>query len=443
MRRAGAPDAARRLSRIDEHARRADFATLERLADPDLAADELSAALSGRIRLAQTVRNAAALLPLLVTWLSLAFASKYYNQELQAHPALGTRPFLLLWEQGFGRGFFSFATVAGTDFALLVLVLGLTGWVHYEEGRTARREGHVLDSLYSAMSTLEAAMRQGLTKAPASAEEWAEAASRIIGGAMEETRLLAATSQQAITLASDKLTGIQDQGKEFIGQFSTEVQATLAAVRRDNEQFINRTATEARETLQRLVELQMAPLVKQLTDMLAELAKHQETYRAGVSDLSLGVSGIRDAARELASSAKAYDRIADALARNLGSIEASQREFTTTVASSAASMTTSATAIGGFEGSLGTMRDGVDKVAATIGTASAEFQASMRDMRDGVEKVATTVSKDIEAVQRKLASTSTALNDSSSALSTAARDLRAASWGGPGRRPWFRRSGGR
>ena len=79
----------------------------------------------------------------------------------------------------------------------------------------------------------------------------------------------------------------------------------------------------------------MEPLIRQLTGMLAEFGGHQETYRSGVADLTVGVTGIRDAARELAGSAQAYDRTADTLAKSLTGIEAAQNDYAKQVASSA------------------------------------------------------------------------------------------------------------
>lgn len=82
-----------------------------------------------------------------------------------------------------------------------------------------------------------------------------------------------------IEAATTRLTGIQDQGRDFIGQFAAEVAQTLAAVRADNEQFINRTTAETRETLQRLVKSQMEPVVDQLNSAIAEFRRHGLRYK--------------------------------------------------------------------------------------------------------------------------------------------------------------------
>jgi hypothetical protein len=405
LRSAGADAAADRISGIDQYVGTADYPILEKLADPELAADELAGLRQRPVRRAHAWRNAVALLPLLVTWIALGFASIYYRAELRAHPGYGTRPFLLLWQEGFGAGFPTFAEVAFFDFAILAIVLVLTWWVHQTESRAAKSRTDVIDGLYTAMDALEAAVNRSTPRAPASADEWAQAAKGIITDAMEQTKLLATTSQQAIEQASVALAGIQNAGRDFIDKFSTDIRETLAAVRRDNEQFINRTATEARETLQRLVEQQMDPLLKQLSAMLAEFGKHQETYRAGVADLVQGVTSIKGSAQDLADSAQAYNRTADSITKSLDAIKTSQENFTLQVTSSVTSMETAATAMTGVKDVL------------------------QKDLRDGVRQMAVNVkdaSRDLAAVERNLTETSSALSDSAVALAQVTRDLRAA-----------------
>jgi len=419
----GAPHAAGRIAGIDKYVNVLDFPGLEKLADPELAADELASARQRPVRRAHTWRNAFALLPLLITWIALGLASLAYRAELAKHPGDATKPFLLLWQQGFGGRFPTFAEVAFIDFGLLLIVLLMTGWVHWTEGQAAKSRTGAMESLYTAMDALEVAVEHGTPRAPASADDWAKAAQKIITEAMEETRLLATTGHAAIEQASVALAGIQQQGREFIERYSADIRETLAAVREDNEQFIIRTARETRETLQRLVEQQMDPLLNQLSKMLTEFGRHQETYRAGVADLAQGVNSIRGSAQDLAESAQAYNRTAEAINRDLGKIAASQEEFALRVTTSAEGMKTTATAISEVKDVL------------------------QRDLRDGVRQMAANVtdaSRDLAAVQRNLTETTSALSDSASAMTKVTSELRAAAtWlrsSRPASRPsWIRR----
>ena len=414
---AGAPDAARRVREIDNYVDKLDYSGLETLVDPELADEELAASRRRTVRRAHARRNIAALMPLLVTWIALGFASLAYEIELARHAADASKPFLLLWQQGFGHRWFpTFAEIAFIDFAILGIVLWLTALVHRAEGKEDTSRADVIHSLWTALNTLKVAVAESKPRPPATAEEWADSARRIIADAMEQTKLLAASGQQAINEASSKLSSIQDQGRDFIAQFSGEIQKTLVAVREQNEQFIIRTARESRETLQRLVEQQMEPLLNQLSTMLTEFGRHQETYRSGVADLSQGVNSIKRSAQELANSSQAYNSIADSITEHLKSIATSQKEFASQVTTSASSMHTAATAMSEVKDVLRTDLRGI------------------REMQRNV----TNASMHLEAVERNLAGTSTALDRSARALDQVTADLQAAIHA-PGASSWIRR----
>ena len=404
LRKSGAPSAASRIAEIGSHVGTIDFPVLEKLADPEGAADEIAASRQRPVRTAHTLRNICALLPLLVTWIALGLASRAYSSDLAAHPANSTEPFLLLWQQGFGSGFPTFLDVALMDFTLLLVVIALTGWVHHVESKAAQSQARIIDNLYSALNTLAAATEQSVVRPPASAEEWADAAKRIIAGAMEQTRLLAETSQQAIDEASTRLSGIQGQGREFIERYSSEIRQTMVSVREQNEQFIRHTASESRETLRRLVEQQMEPLLKQLSTMLAEFGGHQETYRTGIADLAQGVTSIQAASRELADSAHSYRESADMMNENLAKITSSQHDFSARISGSVASMQAAAAAMGETKDVLQGMDEGVRQMSADVVAAS----------------------RAMDTMHRNLASTTSALGGSAAALNQATRELHAA-----------------
>jgi methyl-accepting chemotaxis protein len=416
LRSAGAPTYADRLASIDKRVGLDEYRILRKLADPELAEDELDTARQRHVRRAHAARNVLALMPLLITWIALGVATWEYKNYLHSHRDQSNQPFLLLWERGFGHGpWMSFAYVAFYDVAFLLAVLAATIWVHHAEVREARPIDRALAALHAALDTLEAAMERNIVRAPASAEEWAGAAQQIIGGAMEQTRLLAETGQKSIEQASAGLAGIQRDGRDFIGEFSGQVRQVLQAMQEENAQLFSKMATETSETLQRLAEQQMAPLLQQLSGLLDELRKHQEAYRAATANLAGGVVGVREATRELTDSVQSSAKVTDSMSKSIAAIESTQRDFTDRVTTSADSMVQAATAMGEFRGAMREMRDGVAEMAAGITGASAT----------------------LDVVQRKLADTSTALSDSTAALNKATRDLRGTTRGGAGRRRRF------
>jgi hypothetical protein len=405
LREGGAPKAAKRLSDIDNYIDKLDYSGLERIVDPEQAEDELRASRQRGVRRAHIWRNTVALLPLLLTWVALSGASWQYSDDLAQHPGDSTQSFLLLWERGFDhRGWWvpTFARVAFIDFIILGIVLCLTVFVYRVENADDKSRTEVIHNLWTALNSLKVTIDESRPRTPATAEEWADAARRIISDAMEQTKLLTESGRQAIEEASSRLVGLQDQGRDFIRQFSTETQRTMAAVREQNEQFIGRVARESQETLQRLVEQQMEPLMQQLTAMLAEFGRHQETYRIGVADLSQGVNSIKASAQDLAESAQGYKGVANSISTHLESIAESQTKFATQVTTSVSSMQAAATAMSGVKDALQTgLRDSVREMAHNVSGASRE----------------------LTTIEQKLASTSIALDRSAGTLDRAATDL--------------------
>lgn len=82
--------------------------------------------------LIEVARNVLVFAPIAVTWYGLSTASLAYARLLEARPELSTRPFLLLWEQGFERtpGVLNFSTVAAIDAGLIGLLILLSLAIH-------------------------------------------------------------------------------------------------------------------------------------------------------------------------------------------------------------------------------------------------------------------------------------------------------------------------
>lgn len=429
LRQAGAPHAAERLIAMDGSVGDLPFEDLTRLAGPERAADELGTAQQKTVRRLHAARNALALIPLLITWLALGWAGVLYRGELAAHPALGTKPFLLLWENRFGgQTIPTFSETALADLILLTMVLGITVWVHSAETTAARRQDALITSMEEAMSALAVAISRGTVRTPASAEEWASAAQRIISDAMRQAEQLANTSRDALEKASAALAQIHAEGKEFIADLARESLATLVGVREENKQLIAQTAADGRDVLQQaatanrqLIEQQMNPLIGQLGTTLAEFARHHETYRTGVSELSGGVTKLGAAADVLAGSASAYTATAKSIDDHLRVIRTSQDDFTARVNESVTSMVTASTAMRGVSEVLREdLSDDLKKIAKNVQDASAQLVKA----------------------DRSLAATGSGLNGSASALEDASRELGAISTAlghGSGKRSWWQR----
>ncbi len=80
----------------------------------------------------EVARNVLVFAPIAVTWFGLSLAAAAYAQLLVEQPDLVTRPFLLLWQEGFTRpGFFlNFSTLAIIDASLIGILIVLSFMIH-------------------------------------------------------------------------------------------------------------------------------------------------------------------------------------------------------------------------------------------------------------------------------------------------------------------------
>jgi methyl-accepting chemotaxis protein len=400
LRDAGATAAAERLETMDGQVGRVPYQELEQLADPDRALDESSATIrrTGRratrlvwsVRNAHLARNIVALLPLILTWITLALAASDYRNEVQAHPALATQSFLLLWQQGFGGRLLSFTWVAGLDAALLALVVLLTVWVHKAEVITERRQRAIARELYAAMDSLQSVGVHGAIGTSTSAEDWAAATRRVITEAMEQTRLLTQTSEEAIRTASERLAAVQGETVRFIEKFSVAIDQALTSFHDESREFIKNFATASQEQLGSLVVDLMRPLQAEMSTVLEEFRSSQAEYRGGIRELSGSVSSMSESARELVTSAGAYNKIADSITRNLDGMASSQQQFTTQVADSAQAMSSAATAMG----QVASLHEGIHQsVRVNLDATTQAMKGTAQAMSTSAQSLANAISE--------------------------------------------------
>jgi len=79
----------------------------------------------------EVARNVLVFAPIAVTWFGLSTAAPAYAQLIVDRPDLITRPFLLLWQEGFYRsGILNFGTLAIIDASLIGLLIVLSLAIH-------------------------------------------------------------------------------------------------------------------------------------------------------------------------------------------------------------------------------------------------------------------------------------------------------------------------
>ncbi|MEE6258115.1 hypothetical protein [Plantactinospora sonchi] len=485
----GAVSDAERLLALDRAAARRDYASLERMVAIEHPLDQLTELQHARVRTLTGWRNAAALVPLLMTWCFLGWASWRYHRQLQADPELATQPFLMLWEQRFGGSFIpTFAETAIFAFLMLSVVLALTVWAHARESESNRLLARFRNRIDDAMAALALATETSAIRPPMTAEEWAAAAQRVLGetqrlieAAVRDTRTIAETNLQLVTEGRETATalyaqgreelttlyaqgreelttlysqgreeltglhakgretmeGLREQGREFVGGLAEETRATMIAVRAENAQLIAGTAEQAREVLQQagtanrqLIEQQMSPLFEGFRESLREYRADQETYRTSAAALASGVTDLTASAQLLAESSGTYASTAVSIDEHLRRIDGSQSAFVARLAENVQSMNTAATAMREATETLsGRLRGDLEALAQNVVQASTKLAEADRDL--------VTTGGALELTTRALHATATNLARASADLANVSAGLAAAG----GRRWWGRMVG--
>lgn len=100
--------------------------------DPRAAAEAITAHRSPIWAILEVARNVLVFAPIALTWFGLSTATDAYARLLAERPEFSDRPFLLLWEQGFGGvgNSIIFSTLAGIDAALIGLLIVLSLAIH-------------------------------------------------------------------------------------------------------------------------------------------------------------------------------------------------------------------------------------------------------------------------------------------------------------------------
>jgi hypothetical protein len=100
--------------------------------DPHAVAELLVFKRSTLWGLIEVARNVLVFSPIAVTWYGLSVATDAYQKLISERPDLVTRPFLLLWQEGFEAvGVLKFSTLAIIDASLIGILIVLSLLIHF------------------------------------------------------------------------------------------------------------------------------------------------------------------------------------------------------------------------------------------------------------------------------------------------------------------------
>src|SRR5688500_4081397 len=120
-----------RLAAAVREGRTTEAAAYTGAVDPRALAELLAGKHSRLWAVLEVIRNVLVFAPIAVTWFGLSIAATAYAELLTARPDLVSRPFLLLWQEGFdGRLFLNFSTLAIIDASLIGVLIVLSLALH-------------------------------------------------------------------------------------------------------------------------------------------------------------------------------------------------------------------------------------------------------------------------------------------------------------------------
>ena len=120
-----------RLAEAVREGRPTEAAAYTGAVDPRGLAELLASKHSRLWAILEVIRNVLVFAPIAVTWFGLSIAATAYAELLTARPDLVSRPFLLLWQEGFdGRLALNFSTLAITDASLIGVLIVLSLALH-------------------------------------------------------------------------------------------------------------------------------------------------------------------------------------------------------------------------------------------------------------------------------------------------------------------------
>ncbi|UCM87840.1 hypothetical protein [Streptomyces marincola] len=289
--------------------------------------DAVAAVRRRRVRddLLEAVLGVLVFVPLLVTWFGLREAGRAYEELSREDPEQATRPFLQLWQTGFGGRVSTlgqFDNVALTAVVLISLLVLLALWHaraksrgerEWEEQQAARER--LLGRLTSVLTRTQLALAGRRLSAPGQfTGELAKAAGRL-GNLVRKATDGQRTLATATTAAHDATTELRVAAQRIadaaapLGAATVRLEAAVQAGQAETARVSAASAAEVRDVGERITRMgqQIESALAELTTVQRELTastqaatraseEAAEAVRHSASRTDDAVSGMRDAA---------------------------------------------------------------------------------------------------------------------------------------------------
>ncbi len=374
------------------------------------------------------IRNVMVLLPILLTWFALFEASRNYRAYIEANPDQINKPFLLLWEQGFGgtASFLSprFSSVALLDAFIILIIILLT---FYSHGRRDEREEEIQKTANLFQTELDNILAEAtVALAPDRAGRPAMLARSVERLA---SRFDNASQELLVRLKSehDRLASIANRREKEIADFGL-----FASSMRSGAEESHRLLLDLRQ-----VSTGLQQTLEDLTSEIASSGDQQRSLQNSVASLErlMATDAQREAAmtRHLADAASALSEAAD---RSIASAETASQagrvatEAVQSIAEIAQALAGSQTSL---DQALADQTDANAKLADALRSGSGGVSASSRlladvsislgELREEFNRIGQLAQEQTITLSRLLSEQ----NTMASSLSDVAQDLSAAS----------------
>ncbi|GAA2786109.1 hypothetical protein [Saccharopolyspora taberi] len=391
---AGVHTAVKRLHDVDRTVRDLPFPVIERLVAPERVLSEFAEVRAKPVNRLHTLRNQFALLPLLITWLSLALA--VFDRDHLGEWLVATLPWVAL-----------------VDAVLIGSIVVLTSLMHRKEAECAADNDRIARQLDVAMTSLAMAVERNTVTSPATPEQWAESVQKVIRDAIEHTGELAEANREVVENARAAVESARAKGEEMIVALAEQSRAAHQSFRESVDDLVKGIIKEATNVLSEavaadrsLIDKQMAPLVDRFRESVDEFTTHFGSYQTSTSTLVGVVSELGAAASTLVDTAKSSNGTAESIDVQLRALAGTQQEFVTQVTGNAASMANAAEAMQAVSALLQErLESNLDQIATSLHSSS-ERMAEVDGRLVGTTEALSTASRELEGAASALRRTS-------------------------------------
>ncbi len=315
-----APESSDRLKMAATNALKMSPEAVYAWVDPDRLKHEAETTLARPAEKMSSLRNIVIIIPLTLTWLTLALAAIEYVTDIQNHHDDIYQPFLALWQNGFPHAGWpitiTLADVGFVDFVLLAFILFLT----LREQRIQRH------------AQIEA---QSLT------EEVDKVTQQLVAISSRKTHRAVVGPDATAQDVANAMQDVIDQAFNRAQQFNVAAEQRLTQI----ADAAQRSILASQQAVEQLLANRLDPALRSMSDNIDHLQRQLAASQHGIDELANASGQIANAAGELARNAGAYMAAANEIRGHIQELRNTQQELVNRIDAVGGTLDASATAL--------------------------------------------------------------------------------------------------